>query len=346
MNGRERILATVARGGPYAGDRVAIGNMGFESGILAKLQRRLGLKGEAQIHEALGIDLVCLKPPYAGPPFSYKPDAQKMYFFGSSHKSYSDSVAERPLRTAESVQDVEAFPWPTVDDYDFSHMIDTAERYSGLAIASPGWTPSFSQICELFGMETALLNLHDRPELIEAAVERITHLVCGLATRMHETIGDRLLILQTADDVATQRGLFFSRDTWRKLFRGGMARQFAVGRKLGLINMLHACGAVREIIPDLIEIGLDILEPTQVHLPGMDARELKSEFGKHLTFLGAICTQKTLPFGTPETVRHEVRERVRVLGDGGGYICSPDHAVLDDVPPENVLALYDEAGRL
>ena len=102
---------------------------------------------------------------------------------------------------------------------------------------------------------------------------------------------------------------------------------------------------VREIIPDLIEIGCDILEPTQVHLPGMAPLELKREFGMDMTFFGAICTQKTLPYGTPDDVRREVRERVRVLGKGGGYICSPDHTVLDDVPVENVLALYDEAKR-
>ena len=124
-----------------------------------------------------------------------------------------------------------------------------------------------------------------------------------------------------------------------------MARQFATGKRLGLINMIHACGAVREILPDLVEIGLDILEPTQVHLPGMEPKELKREFGKDLTFFGAVCTQKTLPFGRPEDVRREVRERIRVLGEGGGYICSPDHTVLDDAPAENVRALYDEARR-
>ena len=345
MNGRERMLATVARGGPYAGDRIALGDMGFLGGIQAELQRRLGVRGQHEIRKALGIDFVCLKPPYAGPAFSYKPETQKMYFFGSSHKSYSDSVVERPLRNAQTVRDVEAFPWPTADDYDFSQMLQATENLEGLAIASPGWTPAFSQMCELFGLETALVNLHDKPALIEAAVERITDLVCGLVTRMHETIGDRLLILQTADDVATQRGLFFSLEMWRRFFKPGVVREFALGKKLGLINMLHACGAVREIIPDLIEIGLDILQPSQVHLPGMDAKELKSEFGKDLTFFGAISTQNTLPFATPEGVRREVRERIRVLGDGGGYICSPDHAVLDDVPAENVLALYDEAKR-
>ena len=346
MNGRERIVAAVARGGPCGGDRIPLGEMDIQPGVLAKLEHRLGVSGRDGVRKALGIDLVRLSAIYVGPEFVWKPENTRMSFFGSSDKSYSDVVADRPLRGARTVADVEAFRWPTIDDHDFSRMADAADEWDGWAIASPGWTPTFSQLCELFGMETALMNLIEGPALIEAAVERITDLVCGLVARTRETLGERLTVLKTADDVAGMRGMLFSADMWRRLFKPGLAKQFATGKKLGLINMLHACGAVREIIPDLIEIGLDILEPTQVHLPGMDPNELKREFGKDLTFFGAVSTQRTLPFGTPEDVRREVRDRVRVLGEGGGYICSPDHCILDDVPVENVLALYDEAKRL
>jgi len=343
MTGRERILATVTRSGPYTGDRVALGDMGFETRVVSELEYRLGVTGAKAVRRALGIDLVGLAPPYVGPDFAYKPEAQKRQFFGSSHKSYSEVVTERPLRHAQTVRDVEAFRWPTADDYDFSGMLTAAEGLDGLAIASPGWTPTFSQLCELFGLETALTNLVDRPAVVEACVVHITELVCGLARRMHEAIGDRLLIFKTSDDIATHQALFYSPRTWRKCFRRGLAEQFALGKQLGCITMLHACGAMRAIIPDLIDIGLDILEPSQFHLPGMDPTELKREFGRHLTFFGGICTQRTLPFGTPQDVRREVRERIRVLNEGGGYICSPDHTVLDDVPVGNVLALYDEA---
>jgi len=346
VNGRERVLAAVARTDSYDGDRIPLGDMGFESYIQARLEDHFDVKGIDGLRKALGIDLICLGPSYAGPEFSYKPEERKMSFFGASHKSYAESIVARPLQSAQSVRDAEAFRWPTPDDHDYSGLAQAAKFWEGAAIASPGWTPTFSQICELFGIETALVNMIDNPALIEAAVDRITELVCGLVTRIHETIGDRLVIFKTSDDIATQRGLMFSPELWRKLFKPHLARQFALGKKLGLINMLHACGAIREIIPDLVEIGLDILEPTQVHLPGMEPTELKREFGKHVTFFGAICTQRTLPFGTPDEVRKEVRERVRVLGDAGGYICSPDHAILDDVPLENVLALYDQAKRL
>ena len=168
-------------------------------------------------------------------------------------------------------------------------------------------------------------------------------LVCGLVARSQEVLAHRLLIFKTSDDIATQRGLMFSPELWRKHFKAPMARQFATAKKLGLITMLHSCGAVREVLNDFVEIGLDILEPTQVHVAGMAATEIKREFGRHLTFFGAICTQRTLPHGTPADIRKEVHSRIEVLGVGGGYICSPDHCILDDVPLENVLALYDAA---
>jgi uroporphyrinogen decarboxylase len=153
-------------------------------------------------------------------------------------------------------------------------------------------------------------------------------------------------IMKTADDYATQRGMMFSPALWRRFFKPGLARQFRVAKELGMVTMMHACGDVSEILPDLVDIGLDILEPTQAHLPGMRPEGLKRAFGTHLTFFGAICTQSTLPFGTPDDVRREAAERIRVLGEGGGYIVSPDHAVLDDVPAENVIALYQAAGSL
>jgi uroporphyrinogen decarboxylase len=143
------------------------------------------------------------------------------------------------------------------------------------------------------------------------------------------------------------RWLTASGSCWRKCFQPTLTRQFTAAKELGLITWLHACGDVSAILPDLVEIGLDVLEPTQAHLPGIRPEWLRKEFGKHLTFFGAISTQTTLPFGTPDDVRRQVRERIRVLGTGGGgYVVSPDHTFLDGVPPQNVIALYDEVGSL
>jgi uroporphyrinogen decarboxylase len=109
--------------------------------------------------------------------------------------------------------------------------------------------------------------------------------------------------------------------------------------------LFHSCGAIRNIIPDLIEIGLDILYPIQTRAAGMEPGRLKTDFGDRLTFYGGVDTQWTMPYSTPDDVRREVRERIEVLGRGGGYIVSTTHVLMNDVPPENVVALYEEATR-
>ena len=109
--------------------------------------------------------------------------------------------------------------------------------------------------------------------------------------------------------------------------------------------MFHVCGTVEELIPDLLDIGMDILNPLQFSAKGMDPKRLKDKFGKSLCFYGGVDIQHTLPYGTTEQVRSEVRQRVEVLGKGGGYILGSAHSLMDDVPVANVLAMYDEARR-
>jgi uroporphyrinogen decarboxylase len=344
MTGRERFLAAVRR---TPADRVPAGFMGWEERVAVGVRRLLGVPPAADPNDLLGIDFFRVGAAYLGPDFAWKRNERKS-FFGSSDKTYADDgVVERPLRHAASVREVEAFRWPTVADHDCSVIAGQLAAAGDRAIITGGWTPTFSQLCELFGMETALYNLAAAPELLQAGAERIAELNIGLLRAVHAAAPGKLDVFATADDLATQRGLMFSPATWRQVFKPTLARQFAAGKQLGLITWIHACGDVSAILPDLIEIGLDVLEPTQAHLPGMRPERLKREFGKDLTFFGGISTQTTLPFGTPEDVRREVRERIRVLGSGGGgYVAGPDHTVLDGVPPENVLALYEEVGSL
>jgi len=345
MTSKERVLSATSRTFP---DRVPVGSMGYEDSVAEGIRLLLGAPETGDVDELLGVDFLKIGAGYVGPEFWWKPPNTRMSFFGSSDKTYADvGPVERPLRQAMTVREVEDFPWPTAADYNYSQIPAQLAEAGDRAVMTGGWTPTFSQLCELFGMETALYNLAMAPEYMEAGAERIANLVVGLLHGVDDVAGDQLLIFATADDVATQRGLMFSPDTWRKCFRPMLARQFSAAKDLGLITWLHACGDVSAILPDLIEIGLDVLEPTQAHLPGMQPEWLKKEFGKDLTFFGAISTQTTLPFGTPDDVRREVRERIRVLGaGGGGYVAAPDHTVLDGVPPQNVIALYDEVGSL
>ena len=109
--------------------------------------------------------------------------------------------------------------------------------------------------------------------------------------------------------------------------------------------MLHSCGAIRELIPDFLELGIDILDPIQVAADGMEPARLKADFGDRVAFHGGVCTQTTLPFATPGDVREAVLDRISTLGKGGGYILASSHDISADTPPENVAALYDPALR-
>ena len=130
---------------------------------------------------------------------------------------------------------------------------------------------------------------------------------------------------------------------WRAFCKKPLAKIFSLGEKHGVSVFFHSCGAVRSVIPDLIEIGMDILFPIQPNAWRMDHQELKNEYGKDVTFWGGIDVQELLPFGTPDEVRRIVRERINILGAGGGYILSSSHNLLKAFPLENILAMYEEA---
>ena len=132
---------------------------------------------------------------------------------------------------------------------------------------------------------------------------------------------------------------------WRKLIKPHLARTFAVGKSRGLWVAYHCCGALRPIIPDLVEIGLDVLNPIQANCPGMDALELKREFGKQLTFMGGLDTQDVLPFGSADEVRRTTARLIEgMTSDGGGYILAASHTIPPETPDENIFAMYAEAG--
>ena len=185
--------------------------------------------------------------------------------------------------------------------------------------------------------------LHTEPKIIEAAVARTEAFVLEFTRRLLETTHGEAELFWYGDDFSTQRSMMMSPEHWRRFFKPTYKKVFELAKGYGLKVWFHSCGTFRPVLPDLIDIGMDVWETVQVHLPGNEPDVLKREFGQDIAFYGAINTQQTLPFGTPEDVRAEVRERIRVLGKGGGYICGSDHGILPDVPVANVLAMVDEA---
>ena len=267
--------------------------------------------------------------------------------FGDANgNDYSDSTCGRPLAGAASVSDISAYGWPSADDFDYGILSSALDKYYGkYAIMASGWNPIFCQVLMLFGMENALTRLCLEPSIIEAAVEHIEEFYLDFYKRFFEAVKGRADIFNMGDDFATQRGMLLSPEQWRRFFKPTYKKIFDLAKSYGLYVWFHSCGAIGAVLPDLIDIGIDVWETVQAHLPGNEPERLKREYGRDIAFFGAINTQETLPFGTPEKVRAEVRERIRVLGKGGGYICGPDHHINAKVPIENTLAMFDEINK-
>jgi len=201
----------------------------------------------------------------------------------------------------------------------------------------------FEMVCRLRGMEGALLDLAARPALARHLLERAGAFCLALAQAACRRF--RLDWLWTGDDVGGQRAMIMSPQCWRDLIRPHLEPIFAAGKVHGLWIAYHSCGAIRPIIPDLIDMGLDVLNPIQCNCPGMEPRSLKEEFGARLAFMGGIDTQRLLPGGTAAAVRRETEKLLAAMTrGGGGYILAASHTVPPETPLENIFALYEAAG--
>ena len=256
--------------------------------------------------------------------------------------TYTDSVP-RPLAGATTVADVDAYAWPAAHEgaWDLPGMRERLLAEDTHARLSPSWMPVFSRLCELFGMEQAMVNLYHNRPVIEAALAHLDAFYSEFYRHMLDTCGDQLEIFGIGDDFAGNERLLIQPELWRALFKPLYARWLGMAKEYGLVTLMHTCGQNMEVLPDLIEIGLDVWQTVQTHLPGQEAVRIKAEYGADLAFIGAIDTTNVLGFASPDQVRAHVQEQIRALGKGGGYICAPDHTIMEEVPPENVAALYD-----
>ncbi len=182
-----------------------------------------------------------------------------------------------------------------------------------------------------------------RPDYVKAVFQRQCELGLANLETLIEIYGDVVQVaVITGTDFGTQRGLFCSLDSYRDLFKPYHIRvNQLIHQKTNWKTFIHTCGSVWDLLPDLIEAGFDILNPVQCSAAKMDPRALKREFGKDLVFWGGgVDTQKTLPFGTPDEVYREVRQRIDVFNDGGGFVFNAIHNILGNTPLENAQAMF------
>ncbi len=238
--------------------------------------------------------------------------------------------------------DIKKYKFPEVEDKLLTIMreIGEKERDNYFLLSLQDWT-LFERLWLLKGFENTLMDLYSNEK-------EINYLLDGI-TEFHIEMSKRIIKLEivdglyTGDDFGTQRGMVMSPETWRKFFKERYKKIWRIYKDKNLPVFHHSCGNIIEIIPDLIEIGLDVITPVQPE--AMDPEKLSEGFGEKLSFLGGISTQNVLPFGTPQDVRNEVIDRIRVLGRNNGYIISPSHEVTSDCKPENFRMLISTLGE-
>jgi uroporphyrinogen decarboxylase len=255
-------------------------------------------------------------------------------------------ASEAPLRNA-TIDDLDRYPWPNLASP--SRFVGMAERAkavqdAGYASVIMSGVNLFEQAYLMRGLDAILMDVAADPEFFTALIEKLKAVVLPCLDEMLREVGPYTDVLITGDDLGMTGGTMLSPQSYRRLLKPHHADYFGtIKKRLAGKIFFHSCGNVYTLLGDLAEVGVDLLNPVQVSAGDMgDTARLKREFGDRLSFCGAIDTRWTLPHGTTDDVRKEVRRRIRDLAPGGGYIVSSVHCIQPDVPPENIVAMCDE----
>ncbi|MHB0857126.1 MAG: uroporphyrinogen decarboxylase family protein [Anaerolineae bacterium] len=336
MNARARTLAAINHQVP---DRIPLDCIHVE--IQEELAAFLGIPVNTVL-ASLGIDGRIVAPAYLGalPPAS---EGAPVNEWGSAHTQEYSGVGGYPLSHVSSVREIEDYRWPDPTQYDYTGAAAASQSLGNdYAVRGPYWLPLFDRACELLGMEEAMVWMHTQPLLFDAVLDQIFERTAEVCRNLLNACGEAMPILCLGDDFASQRGLMISPECWGRFLKRRYAALFQIGKTRGKHVWFHSCGDITAVLPDLLDIGIEVWETVQLHTLPLSAQQLKAEYGRHLTFFGGINTQR-LPFATPTEVRAETLRCIEMLGRDGGYICGPDHHVKPDVPPRNALALFDTA---
>jgi uroporphyrinogen decarboxylase len=247
-----------------------------------------------------------------------------------------------PLERCTTVKEVKEYDWPRVEYLNFGECIDMLRGAGPYYRASGFWCPFFHDVMDLFGVEQFMINLHERPDVVRAALDG----VCGFYYQANEMFfseaGDCVDGFFFGNDFGTQRDLLISPSQLEEFVFPWFRKLTAQARHFGYQVILHSCGSIHRVIGTLIDAGVGCLHPLQALAGNMNAATLARDFGGKIAFLGGIDTQELLVRGTPDDVRREVRRVQSVLGPF--LIVSPSHeALLPNVPPENVVAMAEAA---
>ena len=244
-----------------------------------------------------------------------------------------------PLRNAETLSEIERFPYPNVDSYTSDHMfLDVEYAHQQGQVAGCSLMHMYEDAWQIRGYEPFLMDMISNPEICEYILDRIMNKNIKKAEAAARAGVD---VIFSGDDVANQRSLMFAPDQWRHFIKSRWAKVYAAARSIkpDIQIWYHSDGNIMDIIPELIEIGVTILNPVQPEC--LNIQDVKKQFGRQIVLDGTLGTQTTIPFSSADEIRQVVASRKIDLGYDGALILSPTHVLEPEVPPENIVAFLE-----
>lgn len=346
MNSVERFMKTIARE-PVDRPACWLGMPDIKS--QPALMEEFKVDNMHDLKLSIGDDVYTIEVPYQSETASAIYAAFDWYQDGDVDAEERTLTAPGFFHDSEDVEDVDTFPWPDPEKY---IDLEECERRFAMApddkvILGMMWSAHFQDTCAAFGMETALMNMIAEPELYEAVDAKVMEFYLKANEIFYKAAKGRMHAVLIGNDMGSQRGLMLSPDMVRRFIIPGCKKLVEQAHDYGLKVIYHSCGSIVDVIPDLIDAGVDVIHPIQALAAGMEPRSLKEKFGDRVAFCGGVDTQDLLVNGSTSDVERKVRELRDIFPTG--LIISPSHeAIMPDVPPKNIRALFDAAtdGRM
>jgi uroporphyrinogen decarboxylase len=256
--------------------------------------------------------------------------------------------AEGPFQKSDpEIESLETFEWPDPNNPGLYEGLEDRAAYlrknTDYAIVL-NLNVGVVHLCQFIrGFAEWLMDLYENPHFACRMMDMVADIWIRIAQRALDVVGENVDVIMWGDDIASQKSTFMSPQMYRDLVKPRHSRMIAALKARSDAKVhYHSCGSVYGVIEDLIDIGIDALNPIQVNARNMDPSRLKHEFGDRLAFWGSIDTQRVLPYGTADEVREEVRKVIDAMSPGGGYILASVHNIQAEVPPENIVAMFEE----
>ncbi|MBQ4625178.1 MAG: hypothetical protein IJB51_11625 [Clostridia bacterium] len=348
MTSRERVWAALNHTQP---DRCPV-DFWTEGTTTRTLLAHFGVKREQELYDIFETDLQFVFPDSTLPPVKTLPDGSWIDHNGAHMRLVKNDFCEyaeylsRPLGEVENLSDLASYDkWPDASAFDwagFPEKIGSLHEKRIIKLHAGGL---YEMAWNLRGQEQFLMDMIAAPELAHAIMDKLCSYWCDYVERAMAVAGDKIDLVYTYDDIATQSTLIMSPQMLEEFVYPYHRRLNAVIKRHGKKILYHSCGAVTRQIDALAELPIDILNPLQPRATGMDFEVIKRTWGDKLCFHGGIDIQETLPHGSPEEVQAAVKNAISILGRNGGYIMTSAHYIQNDTPVENIIAMYDPSIR-